>query len=157
MLSGYGWCVLRSSRDPYRGATVDSVDAVDELVEVADAALWHAFRQWMNENEDMFLKWELCEQNDNDYGILLFTVSSNHRSSSVWNMMSWIAENGPGSYGLFYTHDDEDQIGHHSYGRGQHDFRNEFRVHRIANGQVTEFADPFLSPIVPTLSPNELA
>jgi hypothetical protein len=72
-------------------------------------------------------------------------------------MMTWIAENGPGSYGLFYVHDDEDLIEVKYYGRGEQDFSNEFRVHRIANGQVTELADPFLSPIVPTLNPSDLA
>lgn len=157
MLVGYGWCVLRSSREPYRAATTDTADEVDDLVYAADRDLWARFRQWMASNEESFIKWDLHEQVNNHRGILLFCVSRNHRSSLVWDMIQWIAEHGCGSYGLFYAHDDEDQVGNSHYGRGINDFSNVFRVHRIANEEVTELPDPFLSPIVPTVNPSELA
>ncbi|RZQ62130.1 Imm7 family immunity protein [Amycolatopsis suaedae] len=51
-----------------------------------------------------------------------------------------VGELAPGSYGLLYVLDDED-FGHD----------NEFRVYRMARGQVTERADPFLTPVVPTI------
>ena len=72
-------------------------------------------------------------------------------------MLKWIARNGSGSYGLLFVHDDEDLIDNHSYGRGNVDHSNVFRVHRIANGQLSEMSDPFFGPIVPNLNPSELA
>jgi hypothetical protein len=51
-----------------------------------------------------------------------------------------IGELAPGSYGLLHVWDDQDL---------QHD--NEFRVHRMARGQVTEMADTLLSPVAPTI------
>jgi hypothetical protein len=154
---GYGWCVLRSSREDYRGANINDVDEIDDLVDAADTELWSRFRKWMASNDESYIKWALHEQLNNRRGILMFCVSRNHRASSVWDMVQWIAEQGTGSYGLFYVHDDEDQIGNINYDRGTEDFSNVFRVHRIANGVVTEMSDPFLSPIVPTLNPSNLA
>ncbi len=138
MLVGYGWCVLRSSREPYRAANIDSVDEIDDVIDAADRNLWSRFRQWMASNDECYIKWDLHEELNNHRGILMFCVSRNHRSSFVWEMIQWIAENGGGSYGLIYVHDDEDQVGNMNYGRGTEDFSNVFRVHRIANGVVTE-------------------
>jgi hypothetical protein len=157
MMVGYGWCVLRSSREPYRDATLEMALAMDEDVKAADRRLWESFRTWMADHDEFFIKWTLHEELNNHNGILLFCVSRNHRASRVWDMLQWIAETGPGSYGLFYVLDDEDQVGNPHYGRGLIDFSNEFRVHRIANGTITEHADPFLSPIIPTLDPSEIA
>ena len=157
MLVGYGWCVLRSSREVYRTADIDSVDTIDDQVDAADRELWAHFRQWMATHDECYIKWDLHEHLNNHRGILMFCVSRNHRASHVWGMIQWIAEHGTGSYGLLYVHDDEDQIGNPHYGRGADDFSNAFRVHRISNGCVTEMSDPFLSPIVPTLNPSDLA
>lgn len=49
-------------------------------------------------------------------------------------------ELAPGSYGLLYMWDDQDP---------EHD--NEFRVYRMARGQVTEREDPHLTPVAPTV------
>jgi hypothetical protein len=152
----YGWCVLRSSREPYRSATFETVDDIDDQVDAADRELWKAFRAWMSER-GASARWQLIEQFNIDRGTLQFFDSKNHRASVVWDMMQWIAKHGPGSFGLFYVHDDEDVPGNKNYGRGDADFTNEFRVHRIANGEVVELADQYLSPIVPFIIPNELA
>ena len=157
MLVGYGWCVLRSSREPYRTADIDSVDSIDDVVNEADQQLWVAFRQWMAAHDKCDIEWNLHEHLNNHRGILMFCVSRNHRSSFLWDMIQWIVVHGTGSYGLIYVHDDEDQIGNRRYGRGTEDFSNAFRVHRIANGCVTEMSDPFLSPIVPTINPIDIA
>lgn len=157
MLVGYGWCVIRSSREPYRTADIDSVDNIDNDVNAADRELWGKFRQWMATHAECYIKWDLHEHLNNHHGILIFCVSRNHRASSVWDMINWIANHGTGSYGLLYVHDDEDQIGNSRYNRGTHDFSNVFRVHRILNGRITEMSDPFFSPIVPTLNPSDLA
>jgi hypothetical protein len=56
------------------------------------------------------------------------------------DMFHYFAQVAPGSYGLLYTRDDEDP-----------DHDNEFRVYVLARGTLTEHADPFLSPIMPTV------
>jgi hypothetical protein len=90
--------------------------------------------------------------------MLQFCTNRNHRgSSAVWGLMEWLAANASGAYGLVYVHDDEDSVGNQSYGRGEVDHSNEFRVWRILNGNLEEHSDPFLSPIVPTVDPNEFA
>jgi hypothetical protein len=57
-------------------------------------------------------------------------------------LVTLIARKLPGSWGLIYERDDEmpPPIG-----------PNAFRVRVIARGQVTEHADPFLSPCRPTI------
>ena len=44
MLVGYGWCVLRSSREPYRTSDLESLDRIDDEVDGADRELWAQFR-----------------------------------------------------------------------------------------------------------------
>ena len=86
--------------------------------------------------------------------MLLFGIARNHRASPVWAMLEWIAARGPGSYGLFFAHDDEDIVDPSRHGRGiAEDYSNVFRVHRIKNGVVTELADPFFGPLTPTIHP----
>jgi Immunity protein 7 len=67
----------------------------------------------------------------------------NHRGSEGEQILALFTEVGqiaPGSYGILYVADDEDP-GH----------ENEFRVFRMARGQVSEHPDPFLSPRAPTV------
>lgn len=67
----------------------------------------------------------------------------NHRGSEGDEILALFTEVGqiaPGSYGILYVGDDEDP-GH----------ENEFRVFRMARGQVSEHPDPFLSPCAPTI------
>jgi hypothetical protein len=58
----------------------------------------------------------------------------------VIDLFKWIAAELPHSYGLLYAHDDE--------ALGQ---ENEFRVWRLARGEIEERPDPFLSPYIPTV------
>ena len=146
MLTGFGWCHLRSLK-PAATAALEQ----DQVVAAADEALWRSFRDWMAETTSPFLDWRLVDHLNNASGLLTFTVSRNHRSSHVWTMLDWIVENGPASYGLFYVHDDEDSKGNHSYDRGNADRSNVFRVHRLMNGQIVELPDPFFGQIVPAL------
>lgn len=123
-------------------------------IDRADEELWSSFRSWMQANSSPWLLWSLHEQHNNHAGLLHVALSRNHRSSPFWGMLKWIADNGPGSYGLFYVHDDEDVVDHSRHGRGiVEDYDNVFRVHRIMNGTVTEVDDPFFGPIVPSLEP----
>lgn len=152
MMLGFGWCHLRSSREPLRDVPLESVDAIDAAIDQADELLWGEFREWMEANAEHFLQWQLHDQINNHCGLLTYCVSRNHRTSGVWSMLEWIAENAPGSYGLFYCHDDEDTMG--DYGRHPPmDYDNVFRVHRIMNGQLTELCDPFFGPIEGSIDP----
>ncbi|RJQ90642.1 immunity 7 family protein [Amycolatopsis panacis] len=51
-----------------------------------------------------------------------------------------VGELAPGSYGLLHVWDDQDP-----------ECDNEFRVFRMARGQVTEQRDPHLTPVAPTV------
>ena len=156
MLFAVGWCVLQSSRSVYATTSIADIDAVDAAVDSADAELWTAFRRWMEANcaSEWTLNWTLHEHHNNHHGLLQAYVSRNHRPSPFWQMLEWITVNGPGSYGLFYVHDDQDIVGPRRYRRGTADFDNVFRVHRIMNGCVEELADPFFGPIIPNLEPT---
>lgn len=138
-----GWCVLRVSRDVYaRTADEDAADML-EAINASDVELWASFREWMAVNSSPWLLWTLHEQHNNHQGMLQAYLSRNHRGSPFWDMLTWIAEKGPGSYGLFYVNDDEEYDGS----------GNDFRVHRVMNGRVEELPDPFFGPIVPNLEP----
>ena len=79
-------------------------------------------------------------------GMYSLTISGlrNHRREEVIDLFEWLAENSPACYGLLYVQDGED------WRRGA-DYQNDFRVWRLAKGQLTEHADPFLSPRIPTV------
>ncbi|MFF0144555.1 immunity protein 7 of polymorphic toxin system [Amycolatopsis sulphurea] len=51
-----------------------------------------------------------------------------------------VGELAPGSYGLLHVWDDQDP-----------ECDNEFRVFRMARGQVSEQRDPHLTPVAPTV------
>lgn len=144
MIIGIGWCVLCTSRNVYADTSTKDASSVDEEMDKADARLWASFREWMAANSSPWLLWSLHEQHNNHQGMLQVYLSRNHRSSPFWEMLLWIAEHGPGSYGIFYVNDDEE-----SESSG-----NVFRVHRIMNGRVDELPDPFFGPIVPNLEPE---
>ena len=64
----------------------------------------------------------------------------NHEAEYVIELFRWIAQVAPGSYGILYFQDDEDEK-----------YENEFRVWRLCRGELTEHDDPLLSPYVPTV------
>jgi len=79
----------------------------------------------------------------NYHWVLQWAVSHNHRGDTeerFRDVLRWIVEHLPGSYGLVYIMDDEDA-----------EYRNLFRVLVVARGNILERVDPFLSPRVPTV------
>jgi hypothetical protein len=70
--------------------------------------------------------------------------STNHRYQPIIDLFEWLAEHGPGSYGLLYVQDKEDY-------RRTGDYQEVFRVWRLARGTLHELDDPFLSPRIPTI------
>lgn len=151
MMNGYGWCLLRARQPADARSLEPDPDLRNEEADRANGILWADFRSWMEANGDPFIVWSLSERNNNDYGVLTFSVSRNHRSSAVWEMLRWIATRGPGSYGLLFVHDDEDDAMNDSHGRGGADHSNRFRVHRLLHGELMEMRDPFFGEIWPTL------
>ena len=154
MLVAHGWAVLQSSREKYASPNPEELFVLDEESEKEDEKLWSDFRSWMDKNADSFMNWQLTERLNNHHGLLQFSVSRNHRSSSIWEMLKWLAEKSEGTYGIVFVHDDEDLLGNTNYSRGERDCSNEYRVWRILKGELLEFDDPFLSPIVPRILPS---
>lgn len=151
---GFGWCHLQTSRELLRNATLEEVNAIDTQIDRADCEMFAAFRVWMGQQNDPFLVWTLLEQHNNHCGLLTYTLSRNHRSSMVWDMLEWIVANATGSYGLFYCYDDEDTMIRNAYGRiPAMDYDNVFRVHRIKNGRLEELADPFFGLVEGDIGP----
>ncbi|MEM9348306.1 MAG: Imm7 family immunity protein [Planctomycetota bacterium] len=161
MLYAYGWCVIRSSRSVYVGATLDEkIEQIDDRVDAADKLIIAELESWLTELGDVYdFQWSLKAQAWSEAKVLLYTASRNHRPSHLWDFHDWVIQNAPGSYGLTYVHDDEDvgETDTNTYRSRTTDYSNMFRVFRIANGRINELDDPFLSPIVPTIDPSELA
>jgi hypothetical protein len=67
----------------------------------------------------------------------------NHRGAwgtAILDTFERAGQIAPGSYGLLYVWDDE-----------SNQYPNEFRVFKLARGQVTEHPDVLLSPVIPAL------
>lgn len=75
---------------------------------------------------------------------LLMSGLHNHRKNYVVGIFEKIAEIMPGSYGLLYIHDDEDQS-------KNQDNTNHFVVWKLVRGKLTEQQDHYLSPYIPTV------
>lgn len=151
---GFGWCHLQTSREPLRLATIANVAEVDANFDEADIRMFADFRSWMAEHSDSLLQWSLAEDFNNHHGLLTYSLSRNHRTSLVWEMLEWIRTHAVGSYGLFYCHDDEDTMDSNRYGRNPPmDLDNVFRVHRLKLGVLEELPDPFFGQIQGDLEP----
>lgn len=135
----------------------DVVDRIDASVALQDEQLANQLLAWLGDpsNRRDFI-WSLKPIQWSDAKVLLYTASRNHRTSRLWDFHDWIVANAPGSYGLTYVHDDEDDGTYRPDRRSGVDRTGVFRVFRIANGKIDECDDPFLSPIIPTINPNEL-
>lgn len=126
MFQFHGWAVVSHHTHDTDSALQDECwSAVEEHVRNLDSELVRTVRH-------------------NGCDSLVITGQHNHRSEYVVDLFRWLAEHAPGSYGLLYVRDDEDtyRIGNHS---------NEFRVWKLCRGTLSELADPFLSPCIPTI------
>lgn len=154
MLLGFGWCHLRSSREPLKNVRWSEIDRIDDEIDAADFKLWNEFRAWMEQSAECYLQWQFYESLNNHRGLLTWCVSRNHRTSALWEMLDWIVAHGPGSYGLFYCHDDEDTMDSSRRERNPPmDYDNVFRVHRLLNGELTELDDPFFGLVQGNIDP----
>ena len=156
MLFASGWAIVRSSRIAYQNASRDTLDQIDDLVAQADNRVHADLTSFLSQFEPPDLDWHFRARMNNVDGILTMSSSRNHRGMApiVLDVLKWLARNAAGSYGLVYLHDDEDEGGSaRAHGRDGTDHTNAFRVWRLLEGNVEEFDDPFLSPIVPKTGP----
>jgi hypothetical protein len=123
----HGWINIRAS-DPDEGDFAEAQAAI-VAIRAHLARACEEIRGWF-EIRDTF----------NGQIVVVTHGLRNHRQEGPPELFRWIGERYPLSYGLLYVHDDED------LSRG-----NEFVVHRLAHGKLTEFADTVLSPFVPTV------
>jgi CheY-like chemotaxis protein len=149
MLSAHGWVVVRSSRAAHKGVDTAGCDDLDATGAAADERLFAALEAFLTPSELPDLDWSFRRQMNNERGILMLSSSRNHRGARpmVLRVLDWLAEHGPGSYGLIYLHDDQDgRTGPASSGEDTIDFSEHYRVWRLRDGKIDELADPFLSP-----------
>ena len=75
-------------------------------------------------------------------GISTFLLSGqhNHFADYILEIFNWLGQHAPGSYGLLYISDDEDETA-----------SNFFKVYIMRKGQVTQQADSFFSPKMPLI------
>lgn len=142
MFNAHGWIIIRSSRAKYAG--IDAMDPLierlDDEVKVADKLVWDAFELFLESMRNRtLLRGQFIRDLNHVSGYFGFLISRNHSKVELDNLLDWIITNAVGSYGIVYIHKDE----------GPHP--NEFRIIRINRGAYSEHADPFLSPIFPTV------
>ncbi len=149
MLSAYGWVAMRAHPPAERGwletdPDFGDVERHDAARRQADDEMFDAFQRWLSSDHSS-LMCQFLPNSNNDRGVLTFHVSRNHTAPELEALLDWICEHAPGSYGLVYVLDDEDD-GSHRRTTGI-DNSNRFRVLRILHGQVEEMDDPFFGDV----------
>lgn len=130
MFEFYGWACISSD--------------TNELNHAADGDLHTRLRHYLGSFERPGVVAHLDIGLNGSINVLSVAGCTNHRYQAAVDLFAWLAENGPGSYGLLYVQDDED------YQRTG-DYANVFRVWRLARGTLQELDDPFLSPRIPAV------
>ena len=142
---------------PTRPFGTSLIDALDRAADQADEALWDQLEQRLaaygtesgvdsNSSGEVhpiglsLIKYQFHRRLNYSSGLLTLVTSRHHRCHDFAELVAWIAEKGPGSYGIIYVHDDEDE-----------QMSNTFQVWRILNGRVEVLPDCWLSPIMQTI------
>ena len=115
---------------------------LDEVSWQETQAAIAALTERLQEAQEEIRGWFEVRETDNGQIVVVAHGLRNHRQDGPRELFRWIGERYPWSYGLLYVWDDEDPERH-----------NDFFVYRLARGVLTEHADPFLSPAVPTVEP----
>ena len=138
MFEFHGWATIRCSADEAECQTIGRGPKFDAVKRVRSA---------LNEAHDEFSAFDVRPAGN---GLVVLSVHGlrNHRYEPVIDLFRRGATEQPDSYGLLYVYDDED------CGRGS-DHTNEFRVWRMARGDLVEMADTLLSPYFPTVETVE--
>lgn len=129
MIDINGWISIRES---YTEEGEDG-EKLDDIIKQIESKIRHEYN-FANENYDLKMI--------NGGFVLNITISHNHRVEHPFELIRWVAEVAPGSFGVVYVIDDEDV---------SRDNENKFKVWLIKKGVVDELDDPFLSPINPII------
>lgn len=126
MFEYHGWIALRS--------TAEAVDdepplRLGEIQALVDELAGYALMDLQAMNGTYYVH---VGGNPNRRGV---------HGAAVIDLFTQVGRLAPGSYGLLYVHDEVDA---------------DFRVFRLVRGVVTEHADSFLSPVIPTLEDRDL-
>jgi succinate dehydrogenase hydrophobic anchor subunit len=128
MVEYHGWITLRESTHDIDDGRLDAIAATIQG-KISGIQAEHTIRGMKVVNATYMIWLGGC---------------TNHWSSDeeeAFELFRFVASLAPGSYGLLYVWDDE----------AQNEQENMFRVWRLARGFLTQHADPFLSPCIPTL------
>ncbi len=128
MIEVNGWVVIRES---YNEEGED-----DELLDEIIAKIKAKISQMNIINEIYHLK---CL---NGFYHLMIMANHNHRAEHIFDFYEWISRIATGSYGVLYVHDNEDSL------RGN---ENQFKILCMKKGNVIEFDDELLSPVIPEI------
>ncbi|MEM7331114.1 MAG: Imm7 family immunity protein [Chloroflexota bacterium] len=134
MFEFHGWIKLQVD---------DSDDAdIDVLVQRMNVII-EKVQEKIKETDDNLSHFNIAKAGN---GLNFVSVHGlrNHRFEPIIDLFKWAAAHLPECYGLLYVWDDEDQ-------KREENYENCFRVWRLAQGQIDEKSDPFLSPCVPTI------
>ena len=134
MFQFHGWLCIQID---------DSDDADIQVLDARMAIAVNKLKSKIVEIDDGFCHFHIG-QAGNDLNYAALHGLRNHRFEPIIDLFRWAAKNLPESYGLLYVWDDEDHA-------REKNFENCYRVWRLAQGQLEERADPFLSPCIPTI------
>lgn len=134
MFEFHGWITIRVEED--------EAETIEETTLREDQAIAQVRAELAIAGDD-FSFFDV-QRTGNGLIVLMTHGLRNHRYQPVVDLFERVGRRLPHAYGLLYVHDDE-QKGH----------ENEFRAWRLALGSLTEHADPFLSPYVPTVQQVE--
>ncbi|CAJ1317055.1 Imm7 family immunity protein [Paenibacillus nuruki] len=126
----------------YHGWAVISQSVDDEINDKEDHKVLLKVQNYISQMKDNINIIEVKAINGQYH--FLITGFSNHKILSKYNpitILRRIGEIAPGSYGILYVYDDEDEV-----------YFNEFRVYVLTRGYLAEKQDPFLSPLIPTIA-----
>lgn len=130
MIELHGWLTIRNHYDG--SDEFDDNSVINELMEKIKTKI----------NENLFDDKMIQLDFHNGSLCLSMTLYTNHfggACQNVFSLIRYISDIAPGSYGLVYLYDDEDENGH----------ENTFQVFVLAKGRLTKHQDTFLSPLNP--------
>jgi hypothetical protein len=125
----HGWACIRVEEDDR--------EKISQTRQREDQAI-QRIQTRLKEARDGFSSLFEGSRTSNELIVLVAHGLRNHRYQPALELFEWVARELPDSYGLLYVLDDE-----------RASTENEFRVWRLARGEFSEHADPFLSPYIP--------
>jgi len=137
LITYHGWAVTRTGLP----LGVGGPDEFEQWSR-AEAALFEHLKGEVEKLDESVRSCFFFNDGFNGMWSVAVTGQFNHRRDAIMDMYRWLADHGPGSYGLLFVRDDEDPRSSEFY---------EWRVWRLSRGKLHEFDDLYISPHFPTL------